>query len=504
MLKKNRSLYLCFLVSCFLWFPASLLAEVYLPSLFGDHMVLQRDQVNPIWGKAGAGEAINVMIGEQRHSTKADSSGNWRVNLQPLSAGGPYHLKVQGTNTILFEDVLIGEVWLCSGQSNMRWSVESSAHAEVEIASANHPELRLITVPIISAREPKYDFEARWEKCSPETVAGFSAVGYFFGRRLHTTLEVPVGLINNAWGGSAAEAWVSPKTLREAGGYEQLLRNWRKKVAEYSDEKHAQRLAAYEAWKAGGRKGERMRYPRDPRYWNHRPGNAYFGMLSPVLGYGMRGAIWYQGESNASRAEQYKDLFPLLIRSWRKEWGQGAFPFYWVQLADFGNEREGPVADSDWAELREAQTMTLSLPNTGQAVVIDTGEGRDIHPRDKQTVANRLVRHALVNEHGYSMAAQSPRVDSVRFADGIATVTFDFIDEGLYAFDTRQVRGFTLAGEDGQFFEAGARIADVDTVEVFSEEVATPKAVRYGWADNPVVNLYDRNGLPVTPFRRER
>ena len=483
--------------------PFSLSAEVVLPSIFSDHMVLQRGQSNPVWGKADAGEKVVVTIGGQRHSAVADSFGTWQVQLDALVVGGPYTLTVAATNTLTFEDVLVGEVWLCSGQSNMQWPVERSAHAEVEIASAHFPEIRLLTVPIVDAQEPKFDFEGQWERCSPETVADFSGVGYFFGRRLHNALEVPVGLIDNAWGGSAAEAWLSPNTLQEAGGYEELLASWQRKVAEYTDEKHAQRLAAYEAWKADGGKGERMRYPRDPRYWNHRPGNAYFGMLSPVLGYGLRGVIWYQGEANASRARQYQDLFPLLIQTWREEWGQGTFPFYWVQLADYKTEVSGPQEESGWAELREAQTMALSLPETGQAVIIDAGEGRDIHPRDKQTVANRLVRHALQKDYGYDMASESPRFASVAFADGVASVTFDFIDKGLYAFDTREVKGFTIAGEDGKFVEASARIVDTDTIEVFSDEVAKPVAVRYGWADNPVLNLYDRNGLPVTPFRSD-
>ena len=226
-------------------------------------------------------------------------------------------------------------------------------------------------------------------------------------------------------------------------------------------------------------------------------------VLNPTIGYGIRGAIWYQGESNAGRAYQYRELFPLMINTWRERWQQGDFPFYWVQLADFRAEVDAP-GDSDWAELREAQSMTLSLPNTGQAVIIDAGEGHDIHPRDKQTVAYRLVRHALVNEYGFKIASKSPSYKGMKKEGSAITLSFDSVSGGgLYAFDVKQVKGFAIAGEDQVFVQADAKIVNRNQVRVSSPEVSNPVAVRYAWADNPVVNLQDRNGLPVTPFRTD-
>jgi len=491
------------LLTCILISSYYLQAEVSLPNIFGDHMVLQREQDNPVWGKADAGEKVTVTIHDQTHSTVTSQAGTWQVELDPLPTGGPYVMTVAGKNVISFSDVLVGEVWFCSGQSNMQWSVANSYHAELEIASANYPAIRLISVPRVGTQEAQDDFEGSWTACSPNSVRNFSAVGFLFGKRLHSALGVPIGLINNAWGGSAVEAWIPRKTLEADARYEELLDSWDEKVSAYSDEIHASKVKEYDDWRAAGSPDPRKRQPSDFRVGQNRPANIFNGMLNPTVGYGMRGVIWYQGESNAGRAYQYRTLFPLLITTWRELWDQGNFPFYWVQLADFKAEQESPQ-DSDWAELREAQTMTLALPNTGQAVIIDAGEGRDIHPRDKHTIANRLARHALANEYGFELAAQSPRYTSMQIEDGSILLTFEHLSSGgLYTFDVTEPKGFAISGDDQHFVWAEAQIVGKNQVRVSSPEVQDPVAVRYAWADNPVANVQDRNGLPVTPFRTD-
>jgi len=478
-------------------------ADVSLPNIFGDHMVLQREQANPVWGTADTGEAVTVTIDGQSHATVAAEDGKWRVKLNPLNAGGPYTLSVTGNNSLSFEDVLVGEVWFCSGQSNMGWVMKNTNHADVELATANNPQIRLIAVAKDGTQELKDNFKGQWEVSTSESAAGFSAVGYLFGKRLQNALNVPVGLIDNSWGGSSAEAWVPRETLEAAGIYDALLASWDEKTAALTDEMQAARVDEFRAWEAAGKPAPWKRWPNDPRNGQHRPANIYNGMVHPLTGYGIRGVIWYQGESNAGRAYQYRELFPLLITTWRDLWQQGDFPFYWVQLADYQSEASEP-GDDAWAELREAQTMTLSLPNTGEAVIIDAGEGRDIHPRDKQTVADRLVRHALAKDYGYDMVSDSPSYASMAIEGNTVTLAFDDVSEdGLRAFDTTEVKGFSIAGADQKFVWAMAEIVGKNKVKVSSELVSEPVAVRYAWAINPVGNLQDRNGLPVTPFRTD-
>ena len=484
---------------------SALSADVTLSNIFGDHMVLQREQANPVWGKADPGEGVIVCIDGQRHSTTASDDGTWRVELDAMAASAdPKILQVSGLNNqVSISDVLIGEVWICSGQSNMQWSLSNTYNGAVEIAAANHPQIRLISVPHVGSQEAQDNFNGAWEPCTPDSARNFSAVGYLFGSRINRALGVPVGLIDNAWGGSAAEAWVPRNVLESDGGYTELLGSWDERVAAYTDEMHATKVAQFQAWKTAGRPKPNQRAPRDFRSGQHRPANLFNGVLHPTIGYGMRGVIWYQGESNAQRAYQYRSLFPLLITTWRELWQQGDFPFYWVQLADFMNENTQP-RESWWAELREAQSMTLSLPNTGQAVIIDSGEGHDIHPRDKTTVANRLVRLALANDYGYQIDSQSPRYHSMQVKDGAIAVTFDHISaQGLTTFDVKYPTGFAIAGEDNVFVNADAKIIGKNKVLVSSKIVLKPVAVRYAWADNPVANLQDRNGLPVTPFRTD-
>jgi sialate O-acetylesterase len=484
--------------------------DVKLPSIFGSHMVLQRDQKDRVWGRAEPGEEVTVRIGDQSKTAKAGDDGKWSVTLDPMPAGGPHTMTVKGKNEVTFDDVLVGEVWLCSGQSNMQWAVAQADDGDLEAKAANFPKIRLITVPQVGTQEPQDDFRGKWEACSPETVGQFSAVGYFFGRQLHQTLGVPIGLIDDAWGGSACEAWVRRDLLATDDKYRPLLERWEKierdlpeARAEYRKKLADWEAAAEKARSEGRRPPQRPQDPEAQLRGNARPGNIYNGVLKPTIGYGLRGAIWYQGETNAGRAYQYRDLFPLMIKSWRDEWGLGDFPFYWVQLADFMPEKPQP-AESAWAELREAQTMTLGrLPNTGQAVIIDLGEAQDIHPRDKQDVAKRLARWALARDYGVDVPYQSPTYKAMDKQGSRITLTFDHVGGGLKPFDVPEPKGFAIAGDDRKFVWAKARVVGKDKVEVWSDEVSDPVAVRYAWADNPVCNLYSREGLPLTPFRTD-
>lgn len=497
-------------VAFFLFSSLLVRAELWMPSIFSDHMVLQREQANPVWGAAKPGAKVAVSIADQHHEATACAEGNWRVHLNALPAGGPHQLRVSAGDAFIFEDVLIGEVWFCSGQSNMAWPVRHSNEAAIEILSANHPHIRLLKVPHVGTQEPQRDFEGAWMVCSPETVADFSAVGYLFGRRIHDALRVPVGIVDLSWGGSAAEAWVPREVLEQFDRYDGYLGVSDERVDGYTDEVHAARVADWQdavaAWEASGRVEQRPSSPRDPRYDNRRPGNIFNGVVHPVLGYGLRGKIWYQGEANARRHENYGHLFPLVIETLRERWEQGVFPFYWVQLTSW-RERNPEHEDTFWARLREQQTFTLDVvENGGQAVIIDVGEGRDIHPGDKHTVANRLARIALARDYGFDVPYQSPRYADMMIEDGRVTLTFNHMEERYFRpAEVRQPIGFALAGEDRVFHWADARVAgeNDNQIEVWSDAVPNPVAVRYGWADNPLFNLFDNEGLPVTPFRTD-
>lgn len=494
---------------------------VSVPALFGNHMVLQRDQKNPVWGQALPGEKITVRAysapgtdgSDQSHETQTGADGKWMVHLDPMVGNGQWILEIEGNNNaIVIKDVLIGEVWVCSGQSNMQWGVNASNDPDLETLTAKFPRIRLITIPLIGTQVPQDDFEGQWELCTPQTVANFSAVGYFFGRQLHQTLDVPIGLIDNAWGGSSAEAWVRRDLFAGKDIYKPLLDRWteteknpdlQKAMADYETNLDAWKRLSIEARLKGQNPPSRPGRPGNQLTNQHRPGNLYNGVLRPIIGYGIRGVIWYQGESNAGRAYQYRDLFPMMIQNWRDEWGQGNFPFYWVQLADYLDEVSEPV-ESDWAELREAQTLTLSkLPHTGEAVIIDLGEAHDIHPKNKQDVAKRLARLALAQDYRMDIVHRSPIYQSMKSENGKIILKFDHIGGGLDTFDVRTPIGFTIAGEDRKFVHATAKITAPDTIEVSSESITAPVAVRYAWANNPVANVQNKEGLPLTPFRTD-
>ena len=459
-----------------------------LPSVFGSNMVLQQKQANRVWGWGDAGDRISVAIAGQKKSATVGDDGKWEVTLDPMPAGGPHRLEISGHDKISFDNVMVGEVWICSGQSNMAWSVDRANDPDLEALTANFPNIRLISVPQVGTQEPKADFNGKWQVCTPQTVEQFSAVGYFFGRRLHQTLDVPIGLIDNAWGGSACEAWINRDKLEANARFEKLMEHWEgveKKLAdEGADPRKARQLTG-----------------------NQRPANIYNGVLKPTIGYGIRGAIWYQGESNASRAYQYRDLFPFMIETWRDEWQQGDFPFYWVQLADFRQE-EQLQAESSWAELREAQSMAMKLPNTGEAVILNLGEATDIHPKNKQDVAKRLARWALAKDYGYTdLVHRSPVYTSMEKKEGAIVLTFDHVGGGLDTFDVVEPIGFTIAGSNKEFVLAKAELVGkgggIRQIRVSHPSVPDPVAVRYAWADNPVCNVQNREGLPLTPFRTD-
>jgi sialate O-acetylesterase len=484
--------------------------DVTLPALFGSHMVLQRDMKDRVWGKAAPGEEVSVSINGQTKTAKAGDDGKWSVTLDPMPAGGPHTMTVAGKNKVELDDVLVGEVWLCSGQSNMQWAVNQANDGDLEALTAKFPKIRLISVPQVGTQEPQDDFKGKWEVCSPETAKGFSAVGYLFGRLIHQALDVPVGLIDDAWGGSACEAWVKRDVLEKDENYRPMMERWRNveyqapnAIADYKRRMEEWKQAAESAKSSGQKPPAQPLNPENQLKGNSRPGNIYNGVLKPTIGYGLRGVIWYQGESNASRAYQYRNLFPLMIKSWRDEWGIGDFSFYWVQLADFMAEKSEP-AESAWAELREAQTLTADkLPHTGEAVIIDIGEGKDIHPKNKQGVANRLARWALAHDYKVEVPHHSPRYKSMEKQGNKFVLTFSHADNGFQTFDVNEPRGFAIAGDDRKFVWAKAKAVGKDKIEVWSDSISEPAAVRYAWADNPVCNVYSKEGLPLTPFRTD-
>jgi sialate O-acetylesterase len=393
----------------------------------------------------------------------------------------------------------------------MGFTLSGDWNGDLEAAASRLPNLRLIRVPQVGTQELQNNFKGEWKPSTPESSSGFSAVGFFFGRYLHHVLHVPVGLIDNAWGGSAAEAWVRREALEKDPRFERLMQSTAKQERDLnSDAAKSKYEAQLARWKEAAEKAKTEgkpapRRPTSPQQWltgNARPGNIFCGVLYPTLGYGMKGVIWYQGESNAGRAWEYAELFPFLIQQWRKEWNQGDFSFYWVQLADYRAEKREP-GESDWAELRESQTKTLTLPNTGQAVIIDLGEGKDIHPKNKHDVAARLVRWALARDYGWNLPCRSPEFKSIEIQANKVTLTFDCFGSSLRAFDVDEAVGFAVCGEDKVWHWAKGTVKGDDKVELMCDGVEKPVAVRYAWADNPVCNLFSKEGLPVTPFRTD-
>lgn len=466
-------------------------ATVRLPALFSDNMVLQRGTTVQVWGWADDGEKVTVNFRNQKKSTVA-KNGKWSLKLSALKAGGPDVFQVTGENSIELTNVLVGEVWLCSGQSNMEFPLKRSFNAENDIASSSNPQLRLFVVPRVKASEPLQDVKSNWRVANPETVTGFSAVAYYFGRDLQKALGVPVGLVQSDWGGSPAEVWMSQKVLERDPRYKkEILEGYWE-----SEKKYQESLADLK--KEKGSDAVKKSAPRPP--W--KPAELYNGMIAPLIPYTIKGAIWYQGESNAGRAEQYRTLFPDMIRNWRNDWGQGNFPFLLVQLAPFMSIKKQP-ADSAWAELREAQlNATKILPNVGMAVITDVGEQTDIHPTRKAPVGQRLALAARGIAYGQKIVWSGPTLKRMKVKGDKAILTFDNGGGGLEARDGA-LKGFSICGPDKKFVWADAEFVGKNTIVVSSAEVSNPIAVRFGWADFPEVNLWSKEGLPASPFRTD-
>ncbi|HZO89335.1 MAG TPA: sialate O-acetylesterase [Chthonomonadaceae bacterium] len=481
-------------------------ADVKPNALFSDGAVLQQGRRVPVWGTASNGEKVTVTFQDQKVTTTA-RGGRWMVWLRPLRAGGPFTMTIDGNNTITLNNLLVGEVWICSGQSNMEWPLWASANAQEDIAAANDSQLRFFTVPHATADQPQSDVKSQWQVCEPKTAHDFSAVGYYFGRDLRKALDVPVGLINSSFGGTPAEAWTSRPALEADPMFRGMLDEYAIAKRTYPEavQAYQQALARYQAdaekFPALKTTLKPPNPPVNPAESPFSPSTLYNGMIAPLIPYAIRGVIWYQGESNAGRAYEYQTLFPTMIQDWRRHWGEGDFPFLFVQLAPFMKIETQPT-ESAWAELREAQRLTsLRVPRTAMAVITDLGDENDIHPRRKQPVGARLALAALAMVYGQKQTASGPTYDSMQVQGDRIILRFKNVDGGLVAHGDK-LTGFTIAGEDRKFVNAEAEIHG-DTVIVRSPEVPHPVAVRFGWANYPVVNLYNQAGLPASPFRTD-
>ncbi|MDR1504392.1 MAG: 9-O-acetylesterase [Prevotella sp.] len=637
-MKKNLTCLICFFSITF----SVLHAEVKLPRIFSDNMVLQRDKPIKVWGWADKNETVEVSFLDQQKKVKADKNGNWTILLTPVSHGGPYTMQVKGkNNSITFQNILIGEVWLCSGQSNMEWQVKSSMNAKSEISNADFPQIRSFNVVKDLDMKPKSDLKGSWEVCSPATVGDFSAVAYFFARKLYQELNVPIGIINSSWGGTDIETWTSPESFSKLGDifkerYKALnITDFDKFAKESEEGKKAFTQAMLndpgvaESWFNPTLNTSTWKKMQVPKLWDGELGSVdgilwfryaltlpesvegksgtiqlgpiddndvtwingikvgetngyninrsyavpanvlkagqniitvkivdnagggglygkpedltldaggksyplagewlykvavsnktfnyvefspnmyssllYNAMINPIIQYPIKGAIWYQGENNAGQAYNYRTLFPNMITDWRTKWGY-EFPFYWVQLANFMAKDDVPQ-DSDWAELREAQSMTLSLPKTGEAVITDIGEANDIHPRNKQDVGLRLALNALNKDYGKTDIIYSgPTFKSMEVDGDKAIISFNNIGKGLKSTSKYgYIEGFAIAGTDNKFVWAKAYI-EGDKVIVYSDNISKPVSVRYSWSNNPDVNLFNSEGLPAAPFRTD-
>ncbi len=539
---------------------APIRADVHLPSIFGDHMVLEQDIKIPVWGTADAGEAITVTLGDKTAKTTAGADGKWRVDLDPVTTSSTATtLTVAGKTTVTFSDVLVGDVWVCSGQSNMEFDLAGNlapyhgfggaSNADTAVPAANDPQMRLFIVPRKIALQPAADVVGKWQVCTPDSAAGFSAVGYFFGQELRKTLNKPIGLIGTYWGGQPAQAFTSLSGLQKdppftnyVDAYQKLVADFPKATADFPaamadfraklkawDESVGvtyqpilkQWMADSETAKAAGQNPPPKPVPSSPppvapKAPEGGPGTGsvlYNGMIAPLIPYGIKGAIWYQGESNAGNPVEYRTLFPRMITDWREKWGQGDFPFLFVQLASFREPQVKP-SEGGWAGLREAQLMALSLPNTGMATAIDIGTANDIHPKDKFDVGQRLALAAKHVAYGQDLVYSGPIYDAMKVEGNKIRLSFKDTGTGLKigtppwtpAGETpaspTELTSFAIAGADKNFVW-GKAVIDGNDVVVSSDQVAAPVAVRYGWANNPKCDLYNNEGLPASPFRTD-
>jgi len=497
-------------------------ADVKLNELFTDNMVLQADREDRIWGTASPGEEITILVTSTDYKSETrvnppGEDGHWSATLPSMSAtpseSSALTITIKGKNEITLKNVLVGEVWICSGQSNMEFTLRNSFESNKDIDSASDPLLRLYSVPRITSMKPlehvphssnKNAQFTHWYVAKPDTVPGFSAVGYYFGKHLREARKVPVGLIHTSWGGTPAEAWTSRPALDAEPNLRYYHDNLDKAIKNYDAQKaKAEYEAALQKWeeRSAAAKGadksppSRPQPPAAPGSGAHSPSVLYNAMIAPLVPYGIAGAIWYQGESNAGKAFEYRTLFATMIKDWRKNWNQGDFPFLFVQLAPWD-------PGATWPELREAQFLTLALPRTGMAVITDVGEAKDIHPKKKEPVGARLALAARAIAYGEQIEYSGPVFESVKFDGDKAILKFSHAASGLEAKDGK-LTGFTIAGADQKFVEATAEITSPETIVVSATGVSKPESVRFGWSANPKVNLWNSAGLPATPFRTD-
>ncbi|VTR98472.1 sialate O-acetylesterase [Tuwongella immobilis] len=499
---RNR-LSLATLAALLMALPVS--AAVKPASLFSTHMVLQQEMPVPIFGTAEPGESVTVSIHDQKKTVKTDAQGKWSVTLDPLKpskASKPTTMTIAGSNTITIDDVLIGEVWLCSGQSNMAWTVARSRDFEAEKAAAKNPQIRMFLVTSGAAATPQTECKGSWIVCSPETVGGFTAAGYFFAKELYPQLKRPIGLINSSVGGTPVEAWTSQAAMDRTPEIKPVLERWQQSEANYNPEKakaaFETQLKRYEELaKQGKAPANKPRLQLQPSKSPQYPAVLYNGKIAPLERYAIRGAIWYQGENNAGSPHPhlYGKQLELMISDWRARWGQGDFPFAWVQLPNFQTAAQWPI-------LREQMLQTLKVPQTGMAIAIDVGDPKDIHPTNKQPVGSRLAYWALATVYGQKRAYSGPIPTTNRVEGDSIVVNFDHANDGLKLLD-RSESGFEIAGADQVWHAAEAKVVAPNSVVIRSKAVAKPVAVRYLWANNPTATLFNGADLPATPFRTD-
>jgi sialate O-acetylesterase len=452
-------------------------------------MVLQRGVPVRIFGKAEPGEAVTVAFRGQAVQTTANAIGRWEAWLQPLAPGPAAEMTIRGTNTITIADVLVGDVWIGSGQSNMQWAVRQSDNADTEAAAATFPQIRLFYVPRKPSAAPVEDVDAKWVVCSPESIPEFSAVLYYFGRQMHKDLKVPMGLIHSSWGGTPIASWISGPSLFGNARLAPFLTFWANAIRQYP-----MGMTRYEQalkkWEASGSQGPRPGQPLGPGH-AHEPTSLYNGMIAPLVKYTIKGALWYQGETEAGRAQGdiYGEALMTLVNDWRAAFAQRDFPFYWVQLANYGNAAK----NGHWMRVQEGQVKATALRNTGVAIINDIGNPTNIHPTNKQDVGKRLAMLAQ-DRGGSPLYRQSTREGNA------IRIWFDNAGKTLKTRGGGPVTGFQIAGADGKYVDATAEI-DGPTVRVFSPEIADPQMVRYAWDYDPTANLTNAAGLPASLFR---
>ncbi len=492
-------------------------AGLRLPALFSDGMVLQRDQKVAVWGWADPGAEVTVGFAGQQQSGKAEKDGRFMVRLKQMDASKePRSLTVSsGSDSVEVKNVLVGEVWLCSGQSNMQLPVSKADNFEQEKSAADHPLIRMFLTDLVANIEPQADCTGSWKVCSPDAVGDFSATAYFFGREIQRQLDVPVGLIRSCWGGTRIEAWSPMDSLERFPSVWQDKQGLDRQSAEFdqaaADTRYAKQLEEWKkdvkSTKAEGKSPPRKPQPKqDPHKSQNYPANLYNAMINPLVPYGIRGAIWYQGEANSHSVKQavlYRDLLENLVAEWRKVW-DAEFPFYAVQLPNYKASQKLPVEDGEWAFIRESfLKFSKEVPNTGIAVGIDVGMADNIHPTNKQAIGYRLARQALAKTYGMDVVLGGPVYKSVKKDGNKIIVEFSDVGSGLVEQGGGPLKTFAIAGADKRFVAAQAAIV-ADTVVVSSVDVADPVAVRYAWADNPVgCNLFNKDGFPASPFRTD-